>query len=333
MISQNELKEMHEKFKYLEKRIQEEQVIVIYRHVSPDFDALGSQMGLYTWIKDNYPEKEVHYVGDSHPTFMPDLFPFPEQLPEEFYNKRHLAITVDVSDTKRISENHISKAAEVIKIDHHPLPQEEYRFGNYTIIYPNRPAAAELIALFALSRGGIFAKKYILSKKAAGYLYTGIVGDTGRFLYEDSDSATLRVAGDLLDVGVDKKDIYDKMYETDIRRMNILRFCLNNYHVTEKGTCYFVFTAKDMEELEMTTTEGNLHINNFRNMKGVRVVCSITEDKEKGEFRVSLRSARIKVSPAANKFDGGGHDYAAGCKIKSLDQLPDLIKACDELED
>ena len=43
--------------------------IAIFRHEKPDFDALGSQMGLATWIKDNFPDKEVHVLGDNHVVF------------------------------------------------------------------------------------------------------------------------------------------------------------------------------------------------------------------------------------------------------------------------
>jgi nanoRNase/pAp phosphatase (c-di-AMP/oligoRNAs hydrolase) len=32
-------------------------------------------------------------------------------------------------------------------------------------------------------------------------------------------------------------------------------------------------------------------------------------------------------------FGGGGHDFAAGCKLKSLDELPSLVAALDALDD
>ncbi|MFX7845285.1 hypothetical protein ABTK14_23800, partial [Acinetobacter baumannii] len=77
-----------------------------------------------------------------------------------------------------------------IKIDHHPLPSIEECFGDFLIVHPDRPAASEIVALFCLSR----SKKYVLSKEEATYLYCGIVGDTGRFTYQDTDGATLRIA-------------------------------------------------------------------------------------------------------------------------------------------
>ena len=36
--------------------------IIIHRHVSPDPDALGSQLGLASLIRENYPEKNVKTV-------------------------------------------------------------------------------------------------------------------------------------------------------------------------------------------------------------------------------------------------------------------------------
>ena len=56
-------KVINKQFKSLLKKIKDFDKIVIYRHEMPDFDAFGTQMGLYYWIKDNFPLKEVHYVG------------------------------------------------------------------------------------------------------------------------------------------------------------------------------------------------------------------------------------------------------------------------------
>lgn len=326
MISDNEIKQMHLQFKQLEKDIKAYESIVIYRHQSPDYDALGSQMGLYQFIKDNYPEKEVHFVGDKHPDFMPDLFPYPEVLDESWFTRKHLAITVDISNRSRLADDHISMAERVIKIDHHPLPQIEEDFGDYQIVHPDRPAASEIVALFVLTR-----RKTIISKETATSLYCGIVGDTGKFTYQDTDGATLRIAADLADHGVDINDLIYRMYALDVRRIEILKECLNSYKITEKGTAYYIFTPEMMNRLNMTVDQGNIHINIFRDMKDVKAVLSVTWDKDKDHYRVSLRSAKIHVAPVANKFGGGGHDYAAGCHIKSLDELPALLEAVDNL--
>ena len=46
--------------------IEKHDSIVIHRHTRPDMDAIGSQMGLYHLIKENYPEKKIYVVGDSN---------------------------------------------------------------------------------------------------------------------------------------------------------------------------------------------------------------------------------------------------------------------------
>ena len=43
--------------------IEKYDVITIFRHVSPDSDALGSQFGLKQWIMDTYPNKQVFALG------------------------------------------------------------------------------------------------------------------------------------------------------------------------------------------------------------------------------------------------------------------------------
>ena len=323
-------RKMSKEFLLLEKKIKEYSRIVVYRHASPDFDALGAQMGLVQWIKDNYPEKEVHYVGDRSENLMPDLFPYPEEGLDDFFSKEHLAIVVDVANQKRIAANQILRAKEVIKIDHHNIPAPEEDFGNIRIIYPDRPAASEIIALFLLSRGTFF-KKTSLSVTASSSLFCGIVGDTGRFQYQDCDGATLRIAADLLDMGIDKEDIYRKMYRTDRRKLAILNYCLSHYKITEKGTCYYILDEKTMQELSMTTEEGNLHINVFRDMVGVKAVVSVTYDTIHRNYRVSLRSSSTILYPAVQAFGGGGHDYSAGCHLASLDDLPKLLAAVDKL--
>ena len=150
-------------------------------------------------------------------------------------------------------------------------------------------------------------------------------------MYQDTDGATLRIAADLLDFGIDMTGIYRKMYRTDERKLAILQYCLSHYRVTEKGTCYYVIDKEDLARLNMTTLDGNLHINTFREMEGVRAAVSVTYDPEKEDYRVSIRSACLVLHPAVSKFHGGGHDYAAGCRLKSLEELPLLLAEIDKL--
>ena len=51
-------------FEEIRKLIERYDTIILHRHLKPDGDALGSQIGLKHLILDNYPGKQVYMVGD-----------------------------------------------------------------------------------------------------------------------------------------------------------------------------------------------------------------------------------------------------------------------------
>ena len=89
--------------------------ICVFRHLMPDYDALGSQMGLVTWLKDNFPNKEIHYVGDNHVTFTPRLFPEMEDLPESWFKEPFLAFILDVGNEKELLIQDLKKPNSRLK--------------------------------------------------------------------------------------------------------------------------------------------------------------------------------------------------------------------------
>ena len=72
------------------KTIEEFDRIAIFRHEKPDYDALGSQMGLVSFIKDNFPKQEVIYVGDEMVGLNEDCFPKMCEIDEKWFNKKFL---------------------------------------------------------------------------------------------------------------------------------------------------------------------------------------------------------------------------------------------------
>ena len=61
--------------KSLKKAIEKFDTIAVFRHQMPDFDALGTQWGLVTFIKENYPNKKVYSLGEPHKKFTGLLYP------------------------------------------------------------------------------------------------------------------------------------------------------------------------------------------------------------------------------------------------------------------
>ena len=298
--------------------------IAIFRHSMPDFDALGTQMGLATWLKDNFPEKEIHVLGDNHVTFTPRLYPEMDRLPEEWFTKPFLAIIVDTANKSRISDPRWKKAKFKIKIDHHP---EVEKCGKIQVVRTDACAAAEIVTGILLS----FKGNYVMSKEAASYLYSGLAGDSGRFQYSSTSENSFVTASLLVAAGIDLSDVYNRMYQKKIDDLKVTAYILNHFNVSEHGIAYYVLDAKIQKELNITTERGKENVNLFSNIEGINAWCSITEDPKDNCWRVSIRSKAKAINGVAAKWEGGGHAQASGAKINNLGQLPEFIDDLDQL--
>lgn len=295
--------------------------IAIFRHIMPDYDALGSQMGLATWIKDNFPEKEVRVLGDNHVTFTPRIFPVMDSLTDSWFREPFLAIVLDTANSSRIADPRYKKAKFIVRVDHHPLVEN---YGNVSIVNASAAAASENIVNAILN----FKGNYILSEEASKYFYIALAGDSGRFQYSSTTAHTFAIAGELVNRGINLSKIYQGMYLKKVDDLYVTAYILNNFKISDKGIAYYVLTSEIQDKLHITTERGKENVNLFANIEGVNAWCSITEDKKDNCWRVSLRSKEKAINDVAAMFDGGGHAQAAGAKLNSLDDLSRLI---DEL--
>ncbi len=325
-ISALDLSKKHKAtYKKIKKAIEKYDRIVVFRHIKPDYDAFGSQMGLVTFLKDNFPNKEIHFVGDNHPTFTGRLFPEAEDLPYEFFSKPFLAIVCDVGDKKRIADPRYEMGETIVKFDHHPSSDE---ITDIKVVELESGSASELVANFCLSWKG---KR--VSAEAARYFFIGIVGDTGRFMYSSTGSHSIEIAAKLVETGFDTHETYLQMYEKDVGDLAYKAYLYTHYSISEHGVAYYILPTSVQTELGITSIQGKEGVNIFSNISGINAWCSITEDPDPKDYcwRISIRSKREDISKIANQFGGGGHKNASGARIDSLDDLPKLIKALDEL--
>lgn len=315
-------KRFSSEYKFLFNAIKKYDRIAVFRHIKPDYDAQGTQMGVVTFIKDNFPNKEVHFLGDNHVSFTPRLFPETEKLPESWFDIPFLAIVVDVGDHERIADPRYAKAETVIKIDHHPAKKD---IGPSPILDIEAAAASE-IAVDAL----LHFKGTKLSQEAARYFYIALVGDSGRFQYSSTSAHTFAIAQALIATGINISDIYQKMYEKKLSDLEIQKYILSNFKVSDKGIAYYVLSDKVQKELGITSERGKDNVNMFSNIEGINAWCSISEDPNPKDYcwRVSIRSKKKDISGVANHWGGGGHAQASGAKIVDI---ADLNKFIDEL--
>lgn len=298
--------------------------IVIFRHTKPDYDAIGSQLGLYYFLKENFKNKEIHFVGENHVSLTGRCFPEMEKIDDSFFDKPFLGIVLDCSTAERISDERYQKATMLIKIDHHPNVDP---YGDIQIVDTTMAAAGELLANILLSFDG----DYLINKESAENLYKAIVGDSGRFLYESTTIHTFRICEILLAKGIDLSQVYLEMYNKSLSDLEVQAYILRHYKVTEHGIAYYVLNDETLKRFNLPPERGKDNVNIFAHFDGIHAWLSVSEDKAKNEWRVSIRSEHESIQQIAEKYNGGGHDQASGAKLKSLDELDGLLKDLDDL--
>ena len=330
MKLEKEIAELGKKFKKenleFEKLVREYDRIAIFRLIMPDYDALGTQLGIYHFIIDNFPQKEVIVLGDNHVTFTPRLFQEMDKPTDDWFAKPFLAIICDVGAKKRIADPRFEKGEKIIIVDHHPKVEE---LADVDMVDTSKSAAAEFMVSLLLN----WKHKYVWGKEAATNFYIGMVGDNGRFQYSSTNAHTFKIASHLIGCGISLNDIYGAMYLKQIDDLNVTAYILNNFKVSPKGVAYYVLDDKIQRDLKITTERGKENVNLFSNIKGINIWCSITQDTDPKEpcWRISIRSRDYVINGVATEFGGGGHAQASGAKITTLEELPEFIAALDAL--
>ncbi len=295
-------------------KIKEYDKIIIHRHVSPDPDAMGSQMGMYHIIKENFPKKQVFVTGV-----------FPERLSyfnahsrlddEVFHNA--LIIVTDTANSSRIDDERYEDGSFIIKIDHHPVNDN---FGDINWVESSRASTSEMIYEFY----DFFKDELTLSLEAQEYLLSGIVADTNRFLYSATSSKTFKVAQKMKDNGVDFKKVYDTLYRRPFNDLKYFAFILSNLKV-EDNLAHIVISEQDIKNNNTDVATSSNMIGELGNVDDFVVWVFITEDKRNKNYRVNIRSRGPIINDVAAKYGGGGHTMASGLRIKNLDKLDDLL--------
>ena len=144
-------------FKQILHKIKEYDTIIIHRHMRPDPDALGSQVGLKKLLQVNFPEKKIKVAGKTEPTLA--WLAKMDDVSDDDY-KNALVIVCDTANTARIDDERYNKGDFLIKIDHHP---NDDIYGDISLVDTSSSSASELIALFALENH----LKYIWSALAS----------------------------------------------------------------------------------------------------------------------------------------------------------------------
>jgi len=312
--------------------IKEYNTIIIHRHIRPDGDAIGSQIGLKRFIQDNFKNKKVYSVGEKGPIYLSNIVEV-DEIDDSIY-KDALVIVTDTSNPDRISDDRWKLGKYIYKIDHH---DDSAIFGDYQYVDPTIPACSAIVTLALQSWKG-----YTLTKEAAYYLYYGITTDTGRFRYRGVNSIIFDCASYLVNTGLDIESIYDSLYIDDAKVLKLQGYVYNHFKTTKNGVVYIHFTKSMMKHFNVSKDDASNLVNSLSSIKGYPIwIAFIDQCKEFNikdiynkeapykETRVRLRSRHIEINDIASHFRGGGHLNAAGATIYSKKEKNAILRELD----
>lgn len=306
-------------YKIIDKKIKESNKIIIHRHKNPDMDAIGSQVGLYYLIKENYPKKEIYLVGDSNKFDKDNMM---NEIPDKYYNDA-LVFIVDVAVKELVSDNRYYLAKEIIIIDHH---QNETNIDNaITFIDTSYASATEFIT-------NIFKDlNYKFNSLAASYLYYGIVTDSGRFRWMKNAERVFDTASFLASKGAVIGPFYDWLY-TEPLKMKQQKTYFESKIVYEDGVAYLkndkdVFLKFDIDFFSVSRGMANL----ASGIEEIKIWLNFTFNPENNKVIGEFRSRGISIVDVAKKFGGGGHANACGATLADFDEADLVIKEYKKL--
>lgn len=296
---------------------------VVITHLNPDGDAIGSSLALAIFLK----KLEIP-VSVIIPNEVPD---FLKWLPGFEYvhtykdNSAHClgllekAKTIFLLDlneperTGKLRDAVIGSRALKFLIDHHQNPQS---FADVMISRPWRGSTGEMIFLLIEETGYVD----LIDHDIATSLYVAIMTDTGNFRYGCSYSELFSIVGKLVDIGIDKDQIFTSVYDSySIERMKLMGYCMSEKLVVlpDYHAAYISITREELKRFKHRVGDTEGFVNIPFSIKGIKVTALFVEKKD--HIKISLRSkGEFSVADLASAyFNGGGHINAAGGELKS----------------
>ena len=309
---------MKEMYKKIIKIIKKYDKIVLARHISPDPDAIASQIALRDSIKLTFPNKEVYAVGAGVHKFKylgaldkPDLSTL----------NNSLLIVLDVPNFYRVDGINGLEYDAILKIDHHPA---EDIVGDVDWTDSTKSSTCEMIAELLLY------SPLAMDTKIAEDLYVGMVFDSDRFLLPNTSTETLKTAYELVKTSnINFVNLYDNLYERSINEEKFRAYLINNIEITENRFGFIFVPSEDLKKFNVEPTSVSNQVNDFYFIKELMCWMFVVYDERNDIYKANIRSRGPVINEVATKYNGGGHKFASGCRTSDYKVIEALAKDLD----
>lgn len=293
-----------------DKELRDIRTVAIAGYVRPDGDSTGACIGLWNYIRDNFPQIQADIWLEKPDEKFAILAGYEEirQAGEE-KEAYDLFVAVDCAAYDRLGDAkaYFDCAGKTICVDHHI---SNAGYAQVNIIEPDASSTCEVLC-------GMMNPENI-SEKTAAALYTGIAHDTGVFQYSCTSPDTMRVAAMLMEKGIPYTKILEEtFYKKTYRQNQILgKALLESMRILDGRGIVSVVRRKELVFFGVTPIDLDGIVSQLKMTDGVEVAIFLYETGNL-EYKVSLRSRdTVDVSEVASYFGGGGHVRAAGVTMK-----------------
>jgi phosphoesterase RecJ-like protein len=317
-------KQTVQEFKKVVNAIRAARSILVTSHIRGDGDSFGAALAAAHALG-----KAGKAVTTSIDSQVPDIYLFLPGVkgivpPSKVRQRFDLVLALDTPTLDRLGgvKSLLGGGARVVNIDHH---RTNVRFGNVNWVDVKASSVGEMI--FRLIR----ALRLRIDDAVAQNLYTAIVTDTGRFTYENTTPASLRIVAELIEAGVEFTEIARNVYQSTTPEVFALRaLAMKGMRFVAGGRVGVMRVTRTMfKKSGARPINTQDFVDVPRSIKGVSVAVLLTDMEKPGWVKVSLRSDRsLEVDKVAALFGGGGHARAAGCEIRgTIQQVSNQVLA------
>lgn len=310
--------------------------VFIVGHNEPDFDSIGSAIGL-AYLANKLGKEAYIVVNDNEITLEPGVKKMLDKAEENYYiinrkdaldlaDDKSLLIVTDCNKQPRISlKDDLDKFWNIIIIDHHQEDETSI------------PVEDRFISLEASSASEIVSRVLLLARKpinpdVANYLLAGINLDTKRFKINTTDK-THEIAEKLIRNGADTdyvNNLFLEEFESYCRISNLIvnGTIIRKYSDSLLAPIQVSFTLnrnlpKQIYQKEDLAKAAD-HMLTFNGIDASFALGFV----EPGVIHISARSnKRVNVANIMEQLCGGGSPQAAGGRIEA----DDIFKVEEEL--
>ncbi|MGI6221177.1 MAG: DHH family phosphoesterase [Coriobacteriales bacterium] len=292
--------------------IRDGRTFAVCGHINPDGDCLGSVLAMTALLRS---------MGKECAPLLANTMPAPRKYAylagfDEFKRALHykktpdVFISVDTPVVERMGESKpvMNRARKNVSIDHHP----GVGIGAMVTHCDTHAASASMI-VWELAKELVGEPPV----EVAEACFAGLLTDTGRFQFQNTDARCLAAAGEMVAAGTDPARAATEIFQNrPLPAIQLEGRVIERTRLTPGGlVSYSWIDNADYEELgaRKEDTEGLVDV--LRSVEGVEVAVLIRGRET--DVRCSIRAKRdVDVAAIAEGFGGGGHRAAAGFNIE-----------------